>query len=208
MARTQSVDLFTLGCLLVSCRMVMGSGSGTAWPTSVGPKTLARLLTSILVSALWDTLEIKCRVLSKIKVCTSLIVWSFAPKSWKLLVQVNHQTGQCVPVRWGKLTDGLIQQSKAVVIILCLYTETYRFHKLLDNKQPVITESLRDSPAASMKTLLRRKVRSGSGRFLRKSLRTPVMTLMSSTLLREGKVLPRISFSFSSFTWRSWPEIL
>lgn len=49
--------LFTLGCLFVSCRMVIGSGSGTAWPTRVGPKTLARLWTSILVSALRDTLE-------------------------------------------------------------------------------------------------------------------------------------------------------
>lgn len=47
---------FTFGCLLVSCRMVMGSGSGTAWPTRVGPNTLARFLTSILVSMLSETL--------------------------------------------------------------------------------------------------------------------------------------------------------
>lgn len=47
---------FTFGCLLVSCRMVMGSGSGTAWPTRVGPNTLARFLTSILVSRLLETL--------------------------------------------------------------------------------------------------------------------------------------------------------
>lgn len=47
---------FTFGCLLVSCRMVMGSGSGTAWPTRVGPNTLARFLTSILVSMLLETL--------------------------------------------------------------------------------------------------------------------------------------------------------
>lgn len=47
---------FTFGCLLVSFRMVMGSGSGTAWPTRVGPNTLARFLTSILVSMLWETL--------------------------------------------------------------------------------------------------------------------------------------------------------
>lgn len=46
----------TFGCLLVSCRMVMGSGSGTAWPTRVGPNTLARFRTSILVSMLWETL--------------------------------------------------------------------------------------------------------------------------------------------------------
>lgn len=29
----------------------MGSGSGTAWPTRVGPNTLAKLVTSILVSS-------------------------------------------------------------------------------------------------------------------------------------------------------------
>lgn len=46
----------TFGCLLVSCRMVMGSGSGTAWPTRVGPNTLARFLTSIFVSRLLETL--------------------------------------------------------------------------------------------------------------------------------------------------------
>ena len=68
--------------------------------------------------------------------------------------------------------------------------------------------SLRNSPAASRKALLRWKVSSGSGRFLRKSLRTPVMTLISSTLLSGGRVFPLISFSFSSFTKRSWPESL
>ena len=34
----------------------MGSGSGTAWPTKVGPNTLARLLMFILVSTHWATL--------------------------------------------------------------------------------------------------------------------------------------------------------
>lgn len=63
-------------------------------------------------------------------------------------------------------------------------------------------------PAASIKALLRRKVSSGSGRFLRKSLRTPVITLISSTLLSGGRVFPLIIFSFSSFTMRSWPETL
>lgn len=46
----------TLGCLFVSCRMVMGSGSGTAWPTRVGPNTRAKLFMSILFSTHWDTL--------------------------------------------------------------------------------------------------------------------------------------------------------
>jgi len=51
----------TLGCRFVSCRSVIGSGSGTAWATIVGPKTLAKLVTSILVSGLWATLFLKQR---------------------------------------------------------------------------------------------------------------------------------------------------
>lgn len=51
----------TLGCRFVSCSMVMGSGSGTAWPTRVGPNTLAKLFTSILVSTLSETLGEKKR---------------------------------------------------------------------------------------------------------------------------------------------------
>lgn len=47
----------TLGCLFVSWSSVIGSGSGTAWPTIVGPKTLARFVTSILVAGLWATLK-------------------------------------------------------------------------------------------------------------------------------------------------------
>lgn len=47
----------TLGCLFVSWSSVMGSGSGTAWPTIVGPKTLDKLETSIFVSGLWATLD-------------------------------------------------------------------------------------------------------------------------------------------------------
>lgn len=61
-------------------------------------------------------------------------------------------------------------------------------------------------PAASMKGRLRRKVRRGSLRFLRKSLRRPVMAWISSTLLSTGTVLPRRNFSFSSFTVRSAPD--
>lgn len=47
----------TLGCLLVSCRIVIGSGLGTAWPTIVGPNTRAKLLMSIRVSTLIATLQ-------------------------------------------------------------------------------------------------------------------------------------------------------
>lgn len=47
----------TLGCRLVSCRIVMGSGLAAVWPTMVGPKTRARLLMSILVSKLCETLR-------------------------------------------------------------------------------------------------------------------------------------------------------
>lgn len=47
----------TLGCRLVSCRIVMGSGLGTAWPTIVGPNTRAKLLMSIRVSKLSATLQ-------------------------------------------------------------------------------------------------------------------------------------------------------
>lgn len=61
-------------------------------------------------------------------------------------------------------------------------------------------------PAASMKGRLRRKVRRGSLRFLRKSLRRPVMAWMSSTLLSMGTVLPRRNFSFSSLMVRSEPD--
>lgn len=63
-----------------------------------------------------------------------------------------------------------------------------------------------DGPAASMKSRLRRKVRRGSGRFLRKSLRKPVTQWMSSTLARAGTVLPRRKLFFSSFTVRPSPD--
>lgn len=52
-----SSSKLTLGCRLVSCRIVIGSGLGTACPTIVGPKTRDRLLMSILVSKLSATLK-------------------------------------------------------------------------------------------------------------------------------------------------------
>lgn len=61
-------------------------------------------------------------------------------------------------------------------------------------------------PAASMKARFRRNVRRGSFRFLRKSLRRPVIAWMSSTLLSTGTVLLRRNFSFSSLTVRSAPD--
>lgn len=68
--RPQSRSL-TLGCRFVSCRMVIGSGSGTAWPTIVGPNTRARLVMSILVSLLWATLHMMEIILKY----NSLIIW-------------------------------------------------------------------------------------------------------------------------------------
>lgn len=61
-------------------------------------------------------------------------------------------------------------------------------------------------PAASMKGRFSLKVRRGSLRFLRKSLRRPVMAWISSTLLSTGTVLLRRNFSFRSFTVRSAPD--
>lgn len=55
--KQNELGLLTLGCRLVSCKIVMGSGLGTAWPTIVGPNTRARLLMSIRVSVLSATLQ-------------------------------------------------------------------------------------------------------------------------------------------------------
>lgn len=47
----------TFGCCLVSCSIDMGDGSGMEKPTIVGPKTLAKLVISILQCGLLATLE-------------------------------------------------------------------------------------------------------------------------------------------------------
>ena len=126
---------------------------------------------------------------------------------------MNHQVGQSISVRLGQLIDGLIQHGEAVVLILDGYKNRIQVISMplwiLVLKEIILWKPLcEDSPAASMKALLRWKVSSGSGRFLKKSLRAPATTLISSTLLSWGRVFPLISFSFSSFTKRSWPETL
>lgn len=155
---------------------------------------------------------------------------------WKLLLQMDHHAGQSISVGLRQFTDGLIQHCDTVAIILDFYknissshfhahafsfyltgfhsqnTCSANFYVNIQTDKKHSRHSNRlcrtVSPAASMKALLSWKVRSGSGRFLRKSLRTPVMTWMSSILLSAGRVFPLISFSFSSFTKRSWPETL
>lgn len=142
-----------------------------------------------------------------------------------LLLQVDHEAGQCIPVGQRQLTDSLIQQGHAVAIILGFYKQANTFipHNFKHTSVPFSSsafvqnwqidkrgadQTLRASPAASMKVLLRWKVSSGSGRLRKKSLRAPAMTFMSSTLLSCGSVFPLSSFSFSSFTERSLPETL
>lgn len=42
-----------------------------------------------------------------------------------LLLQVDHEAGQGIPVRQRQLTDSLIQQGQAVAIILGFYKQIY-----------------------------------------------------------------------------------
>lgn len=73
----------TLGCRLVSCSNVMASGSGTACATIVGPKILAKLVTSILVFGLWATLYLK----KKIKVASPLHLPHSSPTNMHFRLQ-------------------------------------------------------------------------------------------------------------------------
>lgn len=129
--------------------------------------------------------------------------------NWCLLLEVNDQVSQRVSVGQRQVSDGLVHLSYAVVVIRYLWKGTNKWAKPIRTPKAERTEGIRgykDTPAASMKGRLRLNVRRGSLRFLRKSLRTPVMTWTSSTLLSTGTVLQRRNFSFSSFTWRSAPD--
>lgn len=44
-----------------------------------------------------------------------------------LLLQVDHEAGQCIPVGQRQLTDSLIQQGHAVAIILGFYKQANTF---------------------------------------------------------------------------------
>lgn len=93
---------------------------------------------------------------------------------------------------------------KKSVLVLFLELWSLKHHK--QQLPSICSCSVTHIPAASIKGRLRRKVRRGSLRFLRKSFRRPVMAWMSSTLLSTGTVLLRRNFSFSSFTVRSAPD--
>lgn len=54
--RERGVWSLTLGCVLVSLSICIGSGSEQPYPMMVGPNTLAKLATGILHSGLSDTL--------------------------------------------------------------------------------------------------------------------------------------------------------
>lgn len=59
-----------------------------------------------------------------------------------LLLQVDHEAGQCIPVGQRQLTDGLIQQGHAVAIILGFYKQQTHLYHTTSNTRPFHFQAL------------------------------------------------------------------
>lgn len=146
------------------------------------------------------------------KASVSLLGWGRSPMVWYIRAMLLSSSETSEREQTWKLSEEnqkstvrAFHRSVAIMKICELFDiphESILFH-LIPTDTIIVLICL---PAASMNVRLRRKVRSGSLRLRRKSLRRLAMTWISSTLLSTGTVLDRRNFSFSSRTVRSAPD--